>query len=72
MIHFLGNGKQQVVTYGNPYLREDRILARSRERLDVQPLPYPFEETSNQLCLKILKTWDILGTNTFNVYLCNN
>ena len=44
MIHFLCNGKQQIVADGNPNLREDRILARSVERLDVQSLFYPFEE----------------------------
>ena len=45
MIHFLCNGKQQIVADGNPNLREDCILARTIERLDVQPLLYPFEET---------------------------
>ena len=45
MIHFLCNGKQQIIADGNPNLREDRILARTIERLDVQPLLYPFEET---------------------------
>lgn len=45
MIHFLCNGKQQIVADGNPNLRENRILARTIERLDMQPLLYPFEET---------------------------
>ena len=45
MIYFLGNGKQQIVADGNPYLREYCILARSVERLDVQSLLNPFEET---------------------------
>ena len=45
MIHFLCNGKQQIVADGNPNLRENRIPARTIERLDMQPLLYPFEET---------------------------
>ena len=45
MIHFLFNDKQQVIADGNPNLRENRVLARSIERCDVQPLLYPFEET---------------------------
>ena len=45
MKHLSGNGKQQVITDGNPYLRVYRILARSVERLDVQMLFDPFEET---------------------------
>lgn len=44
MIHFLGNGKQQIVTNGYPNLREYSILACSVERLDVQSLLYPLEE----------------------------
>ena len=47
MIHFLCNGKQQIVADGNPNLRENRILARTIERLDMQPLLYPFEEQLN-------------------------
>lgn len=45
MVHFLCNGKQQIVADGNPNLREHRILTHSVERLDVQSLLYPFEET---------------------------
>lgn len=45
MIHFLSNGKQQIVADGNPNLREYCILTRSVERLDVQSLLNPFEET---------------------------
>lgn len=45
MIHFLCNGKQQIIADGNPNLREYCILACSVERLDMQPLLYPFEET---------------------------
>ena len=43
MIHFLCNGKQQIVADDNPNLREYCILARSIERLDVESLLYPFE-----------------------------
>ena len=45
MIHFLGNGKQQIVADSNPNLREYCILTRSIERLDMQSLLNPFEET---------------------------
>lgn len=45
MKHLSGNGKQQVIAYGNPHLRVYRILAGSIERLDVQILFDPFEET---------------------------
>ena len=45
MIHLLSNGKQQIIAYGNPNLREYSILARSVERLDMQSLFDPFEET---------------------------
>ena len=45
MKHLSGNGKQQVIADGNPYLRVYRILAGSVERLDVQMLFDPFEET---------------------------
>lgn len=45
MIHFLCNGKQQIVADGNLYLREHCILTRSVERLDMQSLLNPFEET---------------------------
>lgn len=45
MIYLLRNGKQQINTYGNPNLREYSILARSVERLDMQSLFDPFEET---------------------------
>ena len=44
MIHLQSNNKQQVITYGNPYLCEDCILRRPIERLDVQVLLDPFEE----------------------------
>ena len=43
MIHLLGNGKQQIVTHGNPNLCEDSILCRSEERLDMEVLLDPFE-----------------------------
>ena len=45
MIYFLSNGKQQIIAYGDPNLREYSILARSIERLDMQSLLNPFEET---------------------------
>ena len=45
MKHFLGNSKQQVIADGNPYLRVDCILACAVERLNVQMLFDPFEET---------------------------
>ena len=45
MEQLLGNSKQQVIADGNPYLREDCILAGSVERLNVQMLFDPFEET---------------------------
>lgn len=41
----LCNSKQQVIADGNPYLRVNCILARSVERLNVQMLLNPFEET---------------------------
>ena len=44
MKHLSGNGKQQVIADGNPYLRVYCILAGPVERLDVQMLD-PFEET---------------------------
>jgi hypothetical protein len=44
MIHFLCNGKLQIVADGNLYLREHCILTRSVERLDMQSLLNPFEE----------------------------
>ena len=43
MIHFLSNGKQQVIADGNQNLRKDCILTCSIERFDMQPLLYPFE-----------------------------
>lgn len=52
MIHLLSNGKQQIIAYGNPNLREYSILARSVERLDMQPLFDPFEETFHFLTLQ--------------------
>jgi len=45
MKHLSGNSKQQVIADGNPYLRVYCILAGSVERLDVQMLFDPFEET---------------------------
>ena len=45
MKHLSGNSKQQVITDGNPYLRVYCILAGSVERLDVEMLLDPFEET---------------------------
>ena len=36
MIYLLSNGKQQIIAYGNPNLREYSIRARSVERLDMQ------------------------------------
>ena len=45
MKHLSGNGKQQVIADGNPYLRVYCILAGPVERLDVQMLLDPFEET---------------------------
>lgn len=45
MKHLSGNGKQQVIADGNPYLRVYCILAGSVECLDVQMLFDPFEET---------------------------
>ena len=44
MIYLLSYGKQQIIAYGNPNLREYSILARSIERLDMQSLFDPFKE----------------------------
>ena len=52
MIYLLSNGKQQIIAYGNPNLREYSILARSVERLDMQSLSDPFEETFHFLALQ--------------------
>lgn len=52
MIYLLSNGKQQIIAYGNPNLREYSILARSVERLDMQSLFDPFEETFHFLALQ--------------------
>jgi len=52
MIYLLSNGKQQMIAYGNPNLREYSILARSVERLDMQSLSDPFEETFRFLALQ--------------------
>ncbi len=52
MIYLLSNGKQQIIEYGNPNLREYSILARSVERLDMQSLSDPFEETFRFLTLQ--------------------
>ena len=52
MIYLLSNGKQQMIAYGNPNLREYSILARSVERLDMQSLSDPFEETFRFLVLQ--------------------
>ena len=53
MIHLLGNGKQQIVTHGNPNLCEDSILCRSEERLDMEVLLDPFEEQLNLPALAV-------------------
>ena len=53
MIHLHSNNKQQVVTDGNPYLCEDCILGRPIERLDVQVLLDPFEESLDSLALSV-------------------
>ena len=47
MIYLLCNGKQQVVTHGNPNLCEDGVLCRSKERLDMEMLLDPFEKQLN-------------------------
>lgn len=52
MIYLLRNGKQQIIAYGNPNLREYSILAHSVERLDMQSLFDPFEETFRFLALQ--------------------
>ena len=52
MIYLLSNGKQQIISYGNPNLREYSILARSVERLDMQSLFDSFEETFRFLALQ--------------------
>lgn len=52
MIHLLSNGKQQIIAYDNQNLREYSILARSVERLDMQSLFGPFEETFRFLALQ--------------------
>lgn len=44
MIYLLCKGKQQVVTHGNQYLCEDRVLSSSEERLDMEMLLDKFEE----------------------------
>ena len=43
-ILLLGNDKQKVVANGYPYLREDCILARSVEGVDMQMLLDPLEQ----------------------------
>ena len=43
MKHLSGNGKQQIIADGNPYLRVDCIKAGSVERPDVQMLFDPFD-----------------------------
>ena len=53
MIHLLGNGKQQVVTHGNPDLCEDCVLCCPKERLDVEMLLDPFEEQLNLPALTV-------------------
>ena len=40
MIYLLSNGKQQIIAYGNPNLREYSILARFVERLDICHFDY--------------------------------
>ena len=52
MIYFLSYGKQQIIAYGNPNLREYSIRARSVERLDMQSLFNPFEEKFHFLALQ--------------------
>ena len=44
---------EQIIAYGDPNLREYSILARSVERLDVQSLFNPFEETFHLPALSI-------------------
>ena len=61
MIHFLCNGKQQIVADGNPNLRENRILARTIERLDMQPLLYPFEENNSCGVIFVVKGSNKIG-----------
>lgn len=56
MIYLLSNGKQQIVAYGNPNLREYSILARTVERLDMQSLFDSFEETFRFLALQESKS----------------
>ena len=53
MICFIGNGKQQIIAYGNPNLREYSILVRCVERLDMQSMFNPFEETFHLPALSI-------------------
>lgn len=53
MKHLLGNDQQQIVTDSNPYLCKDRILRRSKERLDMQVLLDPLEEQLNLPALPI-------------------
>lgn len=52
MIYLLSNGKQQIIAYGNPSLREYSIRARSVERLDMKSLFDPFKETFHFLALQ--------------------
>ena len=52
MIYLLSYGKQQIIAYGNPNLREYSIRARSVERLDMQSLFNPFEEKFHFLALQ--------------------
>ncbi len=52
MIYLLSYGKQQIIAYGNPNLRECSIRARSVERLDMQSLFDPFEETFRFLAIQ--------------------
>lgn len=73
MIHFLCNGKQQIVADGNPNLRENRILARTIERLDMQPLLYPFEETFHlpafpiELCDSQVGVGEVVGQESIDI-----
>ena len=61
MIYLLSNGKQQIIAYGNPNLREYSILARSIERLDMLSLFDPFKETFHLPTLSIEFRYSQLG-----------
>ncbi len=73
MKYFLCNGKQQIVADGNPNLRKHCILTRSVERLDVQPLLYPFEETFHlpafpvEFCYSQVRMSEIIGQESVDI-----